>query len=86
MAYGVVLNLDEKSGEFDYFCGVEVATISPAHKSLATYKVATAEIRDLLSSRKRFAAARRDRGHIRYVAADFGPNSGSSDANFTESC
>jgi AraC family transcriptional regulator len=38
MAYGVVLNLDEKSGEFDYFCGVEVATISPAHKSLATCK------------------------------------------------
>jgi len=38
MAYGVVLNLDEKSGEFDYFCGVEIATISPAHANLKTYK------------------------------------------------
>lgn len=38
MAYGVVFNLDEKSGAFDYFCGVEVATISPAHKSLTSYK------------------------------------------------
>ncbi len=38
MAYGVVLNLDEESGEFDYFCGVEVATISPAHAQLKTYK------------------------------------------------
>jgi hypothetical protein len=38
MAYGVAFNLDEKSGEFDYFCGVEIATISPAHKALATYK------------------------------------------------
>jgi AraC family transcriptional regulator len=38
MAYGVVLNLNEKSGEFDYFCGVEIATLSPAHKGFATYK------------------------------------------------
>jgi AraC family transcriptional regulator len=38
MAYGVVLNLDEKTGEFDYFCGVEIATISPAHAKLKTYK------------------------------------------------
>jgi len=38
MTYGVVYNLDEKSGAFDYFCGVEVATISPAHKNLANYK------------------------------------------------
>jgi AraC family transcriptional regulator len=38
MAYGVVLNLDEKTGEFDYFCGVEIATVSPAHGNLKTYK------------------------------------------------
>jgi AraC family transcriptional regulator len=38
MAYGVVLNLNEKTGEFDYFCGVEIATISPAHAKWKTYK------------------------------------------------
>ena len=38
MAYGVVFNLDEKSGEFDYFCGVEISTISPAHAMFKTYK------------------------------------------------
>jgi AraC family transcriptional regulator len=38
MTYGVVFNLDEKSGEFDYFCGVEISTISPAHAQLKTYK------------------------------------------------
>ena len=38
MAYGVVSNLDEKSGAFDYFCGVEISTISPAHASFKTYK------------------------------------------------
>jgi AraC family transcriptional regulator len=38
MAYGVVLNLDEKSGAFDYFCGVEISTISPAHANFKTYK------------------------------------------------
>ena len=38
MAYGVVLNLNEKTGEFDYFCGVEIATVSPAHAALKTYK------------------------------------------------
>lgn len=38
MTYGVVFNLDEKTGEFDYFSGVEVATISPAHASMKTYK------------------------------------------------
>ena len=38
MAYGVVFNLDEKTGEFDYFCGVEISTISPAHANFKTYK------------------------------------------------
>ncbi|HEX3119552.1 MAG TPA: GyrI-like domain-containing protein [Candidatus Acidoferrum sp.] len=38
MAYGVVLNLDEKSGEFDYFCGVEIAKLSPAHAMLKSYR------------------------------------------------
>jgi AraC family transcriptional regulator len=37
MAYGVVFNLDQKSGEFDYFCGVEVATISPTSPNLVEY-------------------------------------------------
>lgn len=41
MAYGIVYNVDPQSKAFDYFCGVEVSTISPAHVNFKNHKVPT---------------------------------------------
>jgi AraC family transcriptional regulator len=39
MAYGIVYNVDPQSKGFDYFCGVEVAAISPANANFKSNKV-----------------------------------------------
>jgi AraC family transcriptional regulator len=39
MAYGMVFNNDPHAKTFDYFCGVEIATISPAHAKFKTNKI-----------------------------------------------
>ncbi len=85
MAYGVVFNLDEKSGEFDYFCGVEIATISPAQQGLETYKSPQQKYA-IFCHRENVSRLRDcDPGYIRHLAADFGADDGASDADFAES-
>jgi AraC family transcriptional regulator len=39
MAYGMVFNQDPLTQAFDYFCGVEISTVSPAHAKFKTNKI-----------------------------------------------